>query len=82
MGADIRLEALQDQRHYRHREAIQTEEGGMKEYINKLFCYIGWHDWHYFSRIQGETLHPNEMRRCTCCSKSETLGRIIIKDWR
>jgi hypothetical protein len=54
----------------------------MKDYLNKLFCFFGWHKWHYFSRIQGETLYPKESRRCTCCSKSETLGRIIIKDWR
>ena len=53
----------------------------MKERINKICCYLGWHSWHTYDRFDQDGRHERQLRICNHCRHREALGKIEIEEW-
>lgn len=46
--------------------------------MNRILCWLGFHDWHYFS-MKTLTGSYDHFRCCMRCEKSEQVGEVLLK---
>jgi hypothetical protein len=52
----------------------------MIDFMGKVFCKMGWHDWHLYNEYNGEsTKFPIEGRICRKCRYTKLKSTQIIK---